>query len=300
MASKHGDETPQVPRQFTFSTLTGSFVLGPDSAEEIAEICRTGGYAGIEACVPLVAGADRDQRARLATVFKDQSLEIRSFHLPFTDRIANDIASLYECERLAAVECMRRWIDIALSTGASVGIIHPTTRKDIDLAVEGFNRIWDPLRRSLRTLGAHCSERGFQLAVENLPGHGVERLGSRPEHFERMRDELPDDSIGFCLDTGHALLCEPHNPLAFMDAMGSRLIAFHLADNAGDRDSHLAPGHGRFPWRTLAEKLSHSGFIGPLCIETPPFAPGPPYATPDWTAMLEQARSLLGVTPGVG
>ena len=310
MKNENLDKITTHERQFTFSTLTGKFSLDEKTVDLIGQICRAGGYAGIEGCKPLVDSADPSKQDQLLKAFSEQSIQVHSFYLPFRDYIGNDIASLYETERLAAVECARTWIDVALTMGASVGIIHPTTRKGFDVGLEGFDRIWDSLRRSLETLGAYCQEHGFKLAVENLPGHGVERFGSRPEHFIRMREDLPNESIGFCLDTGHALLTEPDNPLAFMDAMGSRLIAFHLADNEGDRDAHLAPGNGKFPWAQLKEKLDHSSFQGPLCIETPPVVSTPPlsmerieaprtavsepsFCIEDWVSMLNQTRSLL-------
>ena len=74
--------------------------------------------------------------------------------------------------------------------------------------------------------------------------------------------------------------------------MGDRMVAYHLADNAGDRDSHLAPGHGRVDWATVFRKAAERGYDGTMCIETPPFAAGPNYSVEAWKAMVDDTAKL--------
>ena len=77
------------------------------------------------------------------------------------------------------------------------------------------------------------------------------------------------------------------------NAMGSRLVAYHLADNAGDRDSHLAPGHGRVDWSTVFRQAAAANYSNTMCIETPPFASGPDYSIQAWTSMVDECRQLV-------
>ena len=108
---------------------------------------------------------------------------------------------------------------------------------------------------------------GVTVAIENLlPDEDGGRLGSRPEHFERFARAFDHPNMGFCLDTGHALVAGRQEAHAFPAAMGERLIAFHLADNAGDRGSHLAQ-----------QDYGHS-----VCIETPSFDFGPDFTDDAW------------------
>jgi sugar phosphate isomerase/epimerase len=83
-----------------------------------------------------------------------------------------------------------------------------------------------------------------------------------------------------------------------MAAMGPRLAGFHLADNAGDRDSHLAPGRGLVDWGRVFRGAAGLGFAGSMCIETPPFAQGPEYRPEAWRELVAQtdrlARQALG------
>ena len=75
--------------------------------------------------------------------------------------------------------------------------------------------------------------------------------------------------------------------------MGSRLAAFHLADNAGDRDSHLAPGHGRVEWGPVFRKAAELGYEFTMCIETAPFAFGPEYSRDAWKQMVTDTDALV-------
>jgi sugar phosphate isomerase/epimerase len=124
---------------------------------------------------------------------------------------------------------------------------------------------------------------------------GGGRFGSRPEHFRRIEEAFPHRSLGFCLDTGHALVAAAGSSSRFaelLDAMKGRLVAFHLADNAGDRDSHLAPGRGRVPWKLFFRSIADLEIDRAFCIETPPFGAGPPYAGEDWRAMVVETEEL--------
>jgi sugar phosphate isomerase/epimerase len=73
------------------------------------------------------------------------------------------------------------------------------------------------------------------------------------------------------------------------------MVAYHLADNAGDRDSHLAPGHGLVDWNTVFRRAAEIGFSGCMCIETPPFAAGAKgtYTVEAWKQMVDDTDTLV-------
>ncbi|MBQ6673832.1 MAG: sugar phosphate isomerase/epimerase, partial [Spirochaetia bacterium] len=97
----------------------------------------------------------------------------------------------------------------------------------------------------------------------------------------------------FCLDTGHALMAYGKDVMSVYHTVEEHLIAFHLADNGGDRDSHLQPGHGNFPWGNFFKALAKRGFTGNVCVETPPFAIGPNYSTEAWCKMFRELNELV-------
>ena len=87
----------------------------------------------------------------------------------------------------------------------------------------------------------------------------------------RYVDELNDAAgkkvFGFCLDVGHALLASK-DIKRFMVALGDRLTCFHVHDNDGVDDQHLAPYMGRVDWDRFIEGLRAIGFNKTLSFET--------------------------------
>ena len=77
--------------------------------------------------------------------------------------------------------------------------------------------------------------------------------------------------------------------------MAPHMVAYHLSDTAGDRDSHLAPGHGRVDWTKVFRRAAEIGYAGYMCIETPPFAPAPngSYSVAAWRQMVEDSDRLV-------
>ena len=133
-------------------------------------------------------------------------------------------------------------------------------------------------------------------AVENmLPGHDGPRLGSSPDHITAFAKRFGHPNLGFCLDTGHALVAGgPERAHEFADAMGTSLAAFHLADNAGDRDSHLAPGRGLVDFAAVFRGAAGIGYAHPMCIEAPPFAhlAGGSFPLAAWQALVAETRAI--------
>lgn len=196
---------------------------------------------------------------------------------------------------------MATHLERAACLGARAAIQHPTTTR-YDVETEGLERYLEAIGRSLEVLLPRCAALGVTLAVENMlpgpmgrPGQTGHRFASQPEHFALLASRWPHPRLGFCLDTGHALVAGgPHGASAFLAAMAPRLTAFHLADNAGDRDSHLAPGHGLVDWTTFFRQAAALRPDYPLCIETAPFAhsPGGLFPPEAWKAMVTEAQGL--------
>ncbi|MBR4235783.1 MAG: sugar phosphate isomerase/epimerase [Clostridia bacterium] len=75
------------------------------------------------------------------------------------------------------------------------------------------------------------------------------------------------DTFGFCLDTGHLLLVGLDIKQAMLK-LGSRISAFHIHDNDGWEDQHLAPFMGRLDWNRFAEGLRAIKYDKTLSFET--------------------------------
>jgi sugar phosphate isomerase/epimerase len=278
-------------KTWTWSTTGFTFrEQGRDGLRKAAEICGAAGLSGIEGVAPLFDGMSDREIEGAARAFCAHGLAIETFHIPFAPQ--DDIAAFYETDRRAALANVSRWMERAALAGATVCIQHPTcNRNSVD--VEGLDRYLSQIAKSLEELLPLAERLGLTIALENmLPASGG-RFCSRPQHFARLDAMFPHRSLGWCLDTGHALVAgQIDGAMEFFEAMRSRLVAFHLADNAGDRDSHLAPGRGRVDWRGFFRAAAGLGFDRSMCIETPPFGPGPDYRLEDFKAMVAGTEAL--------
>ncbi|MDP6776178.1 MAG: sugar phosphate isomerase/epimerase family protein [Candidatus Latescibacteria bacterium] len=258
--------------------------------EEIHRICKLAGAAGIEGAPGMFGNNAKPELEHIAEAYRAEGLAISSFHLPFA--ADDDIASFYETTRRRAAENAVRWMEIAAALGASVGIQHPTTNK-LNVDVEGADPYVRQIGRSLETMLPAAESLGVTVALENmLPAEGG-RFMSRPEHIERIIREFGHPKLGFCLDTGHALVAGgPDRAGEILDAMAPALAAFHLADNAGYTDSHLAPGRGLVDWTAVFRRAAELRYAGPMCIETRPFAHGPRFSDESWKQLVAETEAL--------
>lgn len=94
---------------------------------------------------------------------------------------------------------------------------------------------------AIEHLKAFADPLGVQILLENLQNEVT-----APEHLLEILRVGHFDSVGVCLDIGHAHLTDFHNPGAGIDAafdhLKPRIAELHLHDNNGSRDEHLWPG----------------------------------------------------------
>lgn len=87
------------------------------------------------------------------------------------------------------------------------------------------------------------------------------------EYVDALNALAGEDVFGFCLDTGHALLVglDIYNT---MTELGKRISAFHVHDNNGVSDQHLAPYMGVLDWKRFMKGLKDIGYDKTLSFET--------------------------------
>lgn len=276
---------------WTYSVPAGQ--LPVDSVAEMVGMCNEAGITAIEGQVQAFEAASSDtELQKWSNALREAGVEVTTFHLPFRNGV--DLAALYETDRRRSVDATIKWVEASVKLGCHIGITHPSTNRN-NVDVEGEERYHAQLRKSCDELLPTLQRLDYRIAIENmLPGPAGGRFGSRPEHFQTMSEYIDTRHFGFCLDTGHELVSSgtPSGVDALVEAMAPHLIAFHLADNAGDRDSHLAPGRGLVDWVRVFTHAREIGFSGCMCIETPPFAPGPAYTAEAWREHLEQTIDL--------
>ena len=287
-------------KNLRFVPCYDGFLSGEKSASEIIDICKESGFYGIEGHAEYgIFNGTIKELTKIGEAFKAAGLSIATYHLPWEDKELDDISNLYECDRRRVVEKTKQWIEKAVAVGSTIGIMHPCNRRRLngllcyDVAIEGEDRIFGQVHKSLQDILKFCEQFNFSIAVENFVPYSGGMLGSRNEHMTRIYQENKHPLLGFCLDTGHALLAYGKDAMKAYYAMEEHIIAFHLADNAGDRDSHILPGHGRFPWGDFFKALNKRGFTGNVCVETPPFDIGPNYSVEAWCNMFKELKKLV-------
>ena len=162
-----------------------------------------------------------------------------SIHTPCR---GTNIASLLEPIRKASVDVMGQCMTIASEVNASI-VIHPgyfAWAEERDKACRQLERSID----ELSTLSHELSVRFF-----------IENMGNWEYFLLKVPDELPlIGNAEFALDVGHAH--QMHCLDGFLEYPASH---YHLHDNAGDTDSHLAVGDGTIDFGPVMEAVKRSG-----------------------------------------
>jgi sugar phosphate isomerase/epimerase len=142
----------------------------------------------------------------------------------------------------------------AARVGADVLVLHlpalPTP--DVD---EAARRAVADVRRILDS----CRELGVRLAVENLAGPA-----HVPAFFDALFERFAPDELGFCYDSGHALLTGRQDLVV---RYAGRLAATHLHDNDGTGDQHRLPSEGRCDWPMILGAIKQSAYTGTINLE---------------------------------
>jgi sugar phosphate isomerase/epimerase len=182
---------------------------------------------------------------RIAQTLHDHSLTI-TFHGPFIDLSAGSLDP-------AVLAMTRSRFEQLLQL---VPVFQPKTvvcHAGYDRKRYGYYREkW--LENSLQTwswLAGYLNENGARLMLENVFEDG-------PEDILIMFENLQDQKVGFCLDSGH-LHAFGHTKLEkWLRFLGPYLEQLHLHDNHGCDDEHLPMGAGTINFRLIFEHLKTS------------------------------------------
>ena len=161
-----------------------------------------------------------------------------------------------------------RCIEITKMLGAEWMVMHPT------------NLPHDPLYSRKKAREANlkylapfieaAKKTGIGIAVENMVDFGGKRrryCGGDLYELLDLVDTINDESVGVCLDTGHANLAGIDNPSAIRE-IGSRLKCTHINDNrAVGADEHLTPYFGTVNWKDTVAALKEIGYDGDFSYE---------------------------------
>lgn len=86
-------------------------------------------------------------------------------------------------------------------------------------------------------------------------------------YIDALNEAAGKKCFAFCLDTGHALIAS-QDIRQFIRDLGDRVSCFHVHDNDGMNDLHLAPYWGKLDWEAFVDGLAEIGFNKTLSFET--------------------------------
>jgi len=162
-----------------------------------------------------------------------------------------NIASLLEPIRQASVEVMRQCFLIAAEVNAGV-VIHP-----------GYFAWAEEREKAERQLAKSLSDLA-SLAKEYSVCYFIENMGNWEYFFLKTPDDLPlIGDIPFALDTGHA-----HQNHCLAEFLRFPAAHYHLHDNNGKEDSHLAPGKGTIDFEPVMKAVRKNRVVPVIEVAT--------------------------------
>ncbi len=105
-------------------------------------------------------------------------------------------------------------------------------------------------RDRLVELSAMAKSVGVELLVENMPEK--DGIFNQQAFFEWL---VVEPTLSFLIDIGHTNTQNWDVP-SVLEQLGSRIRGYHLSDNFGDFDSHLAVGEGNIDWQSFYQAFA--------------------------------------------
>jgi sugar phosphate isomerase/epimerase len=149
-------------------------------------------------------------------------------------------ADLTESIRQASVTEMRRSMEVAADLGARKIVLHPSMARGMGAFV--LDTVQGYAMDFLSEMVSLADTLDLTLFLENMfPFNGI---GVEPDDFEKWLQRFP--GLMLTVDTGHANIDDRRGKRlkGFFDRFSHRIGHFHLSDNRGKRDDHLAVGAG--------------------------------------------------------
>jgi len=174
-----------------------------------------------------------------------------------------------EEDRAERLEKMKISIRAASVAGCKNWVVHPlmpfgTSDKDTPEAEITYRINLEFLKELVKT----AKQYGVTVCFENMPFLSFSL--STPEQILKIVNEIDDENLKICLDTGHVNVFKDLNIYDEVVRVGDKLKVLHVHDNVISRDIHLLPRFGTLDWDSFGRALRDIDFKGSVSVETTP------------------------------
>ncbi len=103
----------------------------------------------------------------------------------------------------------------------------------------------------------------IKIAIENI-------FEEEPQNLKTLMEKISSPYMGICFDTGHFNLFSKTELDEWISVIGEHIIEFHLHDNRGFKDEHLAIGSGCFDFKKLFKLMDGNDCLHTIEAHNPP------------------------------
>ena len=124
---------------------------------------------------------------------------------------------------------------------------------------------------NLEALSALCDYAktvNVNVCIENMPFPKLPL--ATVEALIGFMDTVNRENFKFCLDTGHSIVCKEDVAESIRKLGADRLVALHIHDNDGTKDTHHIPFSGIIDWESVNTALNEISYGGVFSLECAP------------------------------
>jgi len=237
-------------REYSIFTWFGYSLPMPERAKLIKE-------AGFNTVMLMWSDAFKPYdgpKEKYPDILRNQGLRIENIHLPFAK--ANNLW-MDNLDGVDLFDSYKEYIEDCTKFEIPVAVMHLTVGDNPNpVNSTGIDRI--------KKLSDMAAESNIVIALENLRWW---------KHLEEVFEKVDSPGLGFCYDSGHALLYN-EKPYEYPVKFADKLAALHLHDNMMDKDEHRIPIEGMINLHALVDSIVKAGYEGPLSLEVANPKPG--------------------------
>ncbi len=152
------------------------------------------------------------------------------------------------------VEETKRMLHNTKTLGAKYCVVHPFLPNDYEHGdPEKCADTWKQNKAILNELLEVAHKEDVSICFENMPMNGFSL--AKPDAIQRMCDEINDDHLMVCFDSGHANIYPELKMDECLKTVSSRVRVLHVHDNFYNVDMHLLPFCGNTNWKAFSQGL---------------------------------------------